>query len=145
MPRRTLLVVSLSLLVGFAPAPFPRPRRTAEKDDLQRIQGTWEVIQYERGGSDLLRSYKEVRIAFEGGRMTFHFDGRIGSRWDFVLEPASRPRALTRTHVGSKGRVARGIYRFEGDRLILCDHHSGPRPTEFDSKGNHYLIVLRRR
>lgn len=144
MSRRVLLVLSL-LLFGFAPAPLPRKQRPGEEDDLRKMQGTWVVTRYEYNGTDNVASFaSDLLIRFEGNRLSFVRRENVVSTWDFVLTPGS-PRALTRTLVGSSTRVARGIYRIEGDKLILCDDHGGTRPTEFDSRGGRWVIEMRRR
>ena len=146
MSTRLSLLAALVLVVGFAPAPLPRARRGPEPDDLQKMQGTWVVVKYELNKADILARYsQEIRFTFRGKRMTCSLNDDVRSTWDVELSPGSSPRAITETEA-SKSLVMRGIYRFEGDRLVIChDSGQGARPTEFDSEGSRYLIVLRRR
>jgi len=37
-----------------------------------------------------------------------------------------------------------GVYRFEGERLVLCYSQYGARPTGFDSDAGVYRMTLRR-
>jgi hypothetical protein len=39
--RRVLPLIAV-LLIGFAPAPFPKPNRSQE--DLKKMQGSWELL-----------------------------------------------------------------------------------------------------
>jgi uncharacterized protein (TIGR03067 family) len=144
---RLALALALLVVAGFAPAPLPRARRAEAEDDLRKMQGTWVVVKYEHDGGDHLASYREeIRFTFRGGRMTCSLNDDVRSTWDVELSPASVPRAITKTKVGGAAFVMRGIYRFEGERLVICqDNGDGKRPAEFDSRGNRWLIVMRRR
>jgi uncharacterized protein (TIGR03067 family) len=148
MGWRLLLLMALVLAAGFAPAPLPRRGRDDPATaDLRRMQGLWVVVKYEHGGLDHLSQYREqICFRFQGKGMTCELDGEVRSRWVVELSPAPTPRALTKTGVDQKW-LMNAIYRFEGQDLVICEAgaNNGPRPTEFDSKGNRYLIVMRRR
>lgn len=142
--RCCLVFVSL-VLVGFAPAPLPRRERrdTDSRPDLQRLQGTWDVLERQRGGVRQPPEKAEVRVT--GTRWTFAYASGAGSTWEIHLDPTKTPRritlALNHTH------SLLGIYRLDGDTLIVCycqpnDHTD--RPRRFDEGGGCWLITLRR-
>src|SRR4051812_10428277 len=113
MRGRLCLLLSLSLLAGFAPAPLPRTRRAdPEKDDLRKMQGTWVVLRYERNGMDHARGFAgTLYITFQGNRMSYVMnDNDVRSRWGLVLSPGSSPRALTATR-DDRRFINQGIYR----------------------------------
>jgi uncharacterized protein (TIGR03067 family) len=144
MKARCLLFVSLLLVTGFAPAPFLRTGRSnLATDDLRKLQGTWAVVKWELDGDDLTELTKEVRFTFDGDRLAYSMGDYVGSRWYIELSSMSAPRAITRTSE-DKQRVKEGIYRLEGDRLIICEGKRGRRPTQFNSVGRFLLIEMRR-
>jgi uncharacterized protein (TIGR03067 family) len=111
------------------------------------MQGEGVVTKYEYNGSDhrALAAYRDgIRFTFTGGRMTCSVGNEVRSTWDVELSPSSVPRAFTKTR-SDKLFVMKGIYRFEGAELIVCEDQRGTQPTEFDSKGGRYLIVMKRR
>jgi uncharacterized protein (TIGR03067 family) len=143
MRARLLLFISLMLLTGFAPAPFERTKRAdSREDELRMLQGTWLVVskKYDVGDRDFLDEQTHFTIA--NRRMTCTVNGEIRSERDIHVDPAARPRALTKTMVG-RAVVLEAIYRFDGDRLILCQ--SEKRPTAFESRGRCWLMVMKRR
>jgi uncharacterized protein (TIGR03067 family) len=148
MSGRLLLLMAMALVVGFAPAPLPRTRRAEPvKDDLQKMQGLWEVVKYERAGSDLVPQINaKVCYRIEGKRMTSVVDGNDGPYWNLELSPSSSPRALDKTLCLDSSFVTKAVYRFEGRDLVICQENGdGVRPTDFDSQQDRSLIVLKRR
>jgi uncharacterized protein (TIGR03067 family) len=105
------------------------------------------VTRYERNGSDHAPAFDgSLSIRFQGDRMSYVMGKNdVRSTWVFVLSPGPAPRALTATR-DDRLYVNHGIYRFAGDKLVICfNERGGPRPTEFDSRGNRFLLELRRR
>jgi uncharacterized protein (TIGR03067 family) len=116
----------LLLLTAFAPAPFPRhERRTESGNDMV---GTW------------------VGLVVTHDRFTYN------PQYDYALKVNSRtsPKTYDITGIGSatRGREFRGIYKIEGDVLILSYNvGAGPRPTAFEGqgRGEHVESHKRRR
>jgi len=143
MHARLLLFVCLLLVTGFAPAPFPRTTRPDPRaDDLRKLQGTWVVVDKHFDTGRLNLPDEQTHFTVANRRMTCTVNGETRSEWDIQVDPTARPRALTKTMVG-RGVVLEAIYRFDGDKLILCQ--SEKRPAAFESKGRCWLIVMKRR
>src|SRR3954468_2286644 len=114
MSRRMLLLTALALVVGFAPAPLPRPRRRdPAADDLRRMQGAWVPIRYEYAGKNILHG--AVRYEITGNRIDYWYGGQK-TTWTFELNAATMPRQMTSTRAQPPA-VWLGIYRFDGDSL----------------------------
>src|SRR5262249_43228652 len=96
------------------------------------MQGVWVVFEYKVEGGDLVGKFRETFcFRFEGSRLTCTTGDAVCSRWDLTLSPGSAPREITKKEVGGRC-VLRGIYRFEGDELVICqDDGEDRRPTEF--------------
>ncbi len=143
--RATLLTLAV-LVMGFAPAPFPR-RSKPEKDDLEKMQGLWQCIRRTHAGRPASRGNVTVEIA--SSRFRYRVDGRITTEWAVTLDSRKKPKVLDRQRVGGPGAmiVLRGIYRLEGDTLTVCYHQSQSegRPADFDGSGaGIWLMVLKR-
>src|SRR5689334_12719338 len=100
MHTRLVLLVSLMLLTGFAPAPFPRSSRSAKNlTDLERMQGAWVIVE-RRAGTRLFLNEKG-EATFRGNRWSFIFDGEVRSTWTVKLDPTANPRALDFVSTGN--------------------------------------------
>ena len=147
--RRLLLLLPV-LLLGFAPAPFPRPNPAT--DDQKAIQGDWKLISrtYEGGEEDHIVSTLEVKgnrwafcnaessfkspfiVSFRGKRRPWFYDGKSGDTPVVSME---------------------GIYKVEGDTLIICYitdelilQNPATRPLDFEGgKPGTWLDVFTRK
>lgn len=140
MSGRLFLFAALLLTVGFAPAPFRRGERGGPADeDLRKMQGTWVVVQ-KLYDSQPVSSELEVQIT--GRRMLWITEGKVRLEWDLDVNAGASPRQLTSTPP-KDGPLLLGIYRFEKDRLFVCQGNT--RPDGFDARGESWLLELRRR
>jgi uncharacterized protein (TIGR03067 family) len=106
--RRTLLLLA-GLLIGFAPAPFPRQQRpdAASQRDLQAMQGEWTE-----------RFADSAAVTIIGDRMVHTSD----YEWKLTLNGKTTPKRIKAVGVGPRlaGKTRLGIYRLEKDRIIIC-------------------------
>ncbi|MBY0232081.1 MAG: TIGR03067 domain-containing protein [Gemmataceae bacterium] len=117
--RRTLPLLAIACL-GFAPAPFLKPRAKPSHE----IIGLW------RGNYDLLVT---------ANRMTYNPGGVRPYAYDLRLDDSARPHAydITIPPGSFEGNGAVGIYRIEGDTLTVSYSPAGtPRPTAFHGPGS---------
>src|SRR5690349_3072845 len=130
-----MLATLLAILLSAADAPA---------DDLNAMEGTWTAVSWESEG----KSYPtEPRLEVEGDRFLWHFGNHKISTTVTNIDPAREPREIDLTVVeGAQEQTLLGIYKLEGDALILCTSHRGDRPTEFSAEpGSGYLLrVLKR-
>lgn len=60
----------------------------------------------------------------------------------YTIDPTKTPHTIDFVYLPNN-RVSRGIYRFDGDQLIICfDRAQGARPLTFSSKGGKYRVLL---
>jgi uncharacterized protein (TIGR03067 family) len=119
---RLVLLLAVGLSLAFAPAPFPRPaKRDPNKEDLKKIQGTWQ----EPGG---------FVWVIRGSRLKFVVGGKTISEWQITLDAGKKPKQFDlHWRAGSgQGVSPLGIYRLQGDVLTVC-FDDETRPTDFRS------------
>jgi uncharacterized protein (TIGR03067 family) len=139
----SLFVIAATLGLAFAPAPFPKSsRRDVPVDDLQRMQGRWDITEHRTGGRP--QGEAGFTLTVESGRWTFAIRGQERSRWNITLTPTAMPREVDMKHAGDGGTLLKAIYRFDGDTLTVCYSLGGARPTRFEGDGSNWLMVLKR-
>src|SRR5215212_359323 len=96
-PRRQFAAAALAaaLALGFAPVPKPKaPRVPTAKEELRRLQGTWQVVRYSRDGS-ALREVKGESEVIDGDRLScVSARGEVTARWSVVLRPSKSPKEI---------------------------------------------------
>jgi hypothetical protein len=139
---RRLLLLTVALVLGFAPAPMPRPRRHAEADPLL---GLWEGSARTRGGH-LVEDRKRMlitplRMVCAPGPEAREYVLRI----DRSREPATyRIDGVAGGRV--QGRHFWGVLRVEKDALTLTySATDGPMPTGFDGDRQGDFVEVYRR
>jgi len=70
-----------------------------------------------------------------------------GDAWTLTLDTAARPKTIDATQVNNATNIFRGIYRFEGDNLIICWRQNDNRPTDFTPgvQGVWYQVYQRQK
>jgi uncharacterized protein (TIGR03067 family) len=117
--------------------------------DEDRLQGSWHAVGGEFAGLKLSDDeLKLAKLAFTGEQMRGTFPPKgLAGEGSFKLNPMASPKQITVKATGSSNSTLEGIYRFEGERLVLCmGGGADQRPTEFSSKGarSYGVLVLER-
>src|SRR5262245_8248457 len=117
MRRRCILLLSLCLAVGFAPAPFPRADRRPKP--INEMLGRWE------------RPGTKLEITHDRFTHSADYD------YALTLNVSVNPRTYDIRGVGrsNAGWEFRGVYKVEGDTLILSYNSGTNRPLGFDGPG----------
>jgi uncharacterized protein (TIGR03067 family) len=110
--------------------------------DLKKMQGTWV-----NAGND----GPQHRWVIEGEKLKAKVNDGDEYSCTFALDPKAEPVpsiefTITEGPGGSVGKSAKGIYKFDGDRLVLCIALPGAdaRPAEFKTiEQESYLIELK--
>src|SRR4051812_28856194 len=113
-------VVPTLLFLLVAPIDDPADAARAER---ARHQGTWRAVAFEREGVATPEEIVEtITRTVDGGRVVWKRDGKPFAATTLTLRPDADPKGIDVAPEGGPDRdkVTRGIYRFEGDRLILC-------------------------
>ncbi len=141
---RASLGLVLSLLAGLvlggtALARSEEKPKTAE-DVLKSIQGTWNS---DADGID-------STWTFTGDKVKANINGQEYS-CKIKIDPAAKPHttidlAIDEGPDGSSGKDSKAIYKFDGEKLILCASAPGKdRPKDFEQTPDEaYLFVLKK-
>jgi uncharacterized protein (TIGR03067 family) len=135
--ERIMRLVSLAIVAILAPWAV-----AAESDAEARknLTGKWEGRVDEGATGHQLTINAERIVAKRDGKQDL---GEGTFQLDLTTQPF-RFDAL-RTKGPQKGKKYLGIYRLEGDTLKWCVSTPGnDRPTEFATKDNHFLLILKR-
>jgi uncharacterized protein (TIGR03067 family) len=119
-------------------APLPQ-------SDLQRLQGMWIAHSAEVEGKPLPPEKVVGSLRFQGNKLSLLMpDGKV-DEVSVTLRFAANPKQIDMVSL-DKQKHLRGIYRFDGDRLILCVDDGNGRPTDFTTKSGstRQLMVFKR-
>jgi uncharacterized protein (TIGR03067 family) len=135
-----LMIMALGLLPAACNRQAPP---AAPKTDLDRLQGTWNLVAAFQDGKPLPEDkVKQTTIVFKGD--TFRFPGsaeyatsRAGT---IKLDENKTPKEMDA--ISTEKEIMLGIYRLEEYGYKVCFAPAGkPRPTEFSSApGSGYIL-----
>jgi uncharacterized protein (TIGR03067 family) len=132
MKARLLMIAALGLLLG---ACNRQATAKTPKTDLDRLQGTWNLVSAIQDGNALPEDkVKQTTIVFKGD--TFRFPGsaeyatsRAGT---IKLDQTKTPKEMDA--ISTEKEVMLGIYALEENDYKVCFAPAGkPRPTESTS------------
>jgi uncharacterized protein (TIGR03067 family) len=113
-------------------------REAAAEKELKTIEGNWKLVRREVSGS--LEDVDDLKLAvvIEDAKMTWTKDGKdTGLSASVELDPTATPAAIDLEFTGAKllGEQRLGIYRLDGDKLILCwNKAEDRRPKKFTTR-----------
>jgi uncharacterized protein (TIGR03067 family) len=149
MRTYALAALAAATLLGWSPPPAAAADAKADavQKELAKFQGTWQLLSAETDGKKAPdERVQKIKVVIRGDRHTVHFgDQVLAKEVRFQLDPSREPKTVD--DLLEDGRVIRGIYALEGDRLRSCVANPGKeRPTQFTAKAGsgHTLRVFRR-
>jgi uncharacterized protein (TIGR03067 family) len=139
-----MLILAVALLLAESPK-----KDAIDKQELKKLAGAWTVIAHEHGGKKAaLKEISSLAVTMDADKMTTRDGTDVKEESAIVaLDPKSKPAAvdIKITSGGDKGKVVKGIYKLQDDKLTLCLAEPGKdRPKEFAGKEGtgHTLMVL---
>lgn len=142
-------VITFALvLVLAAPSPAQQQPAPKAKPDTEAIQGTWSIIGLEAGAkASPEKNYRGNSFTFGKDRVTLREGVYQAVDFTYTLDSTKTPKAIDlTTGKGGGSSTLKGIYKLEGDDLVLCLSLGGMRPTEFATKagGETETFTLKR-
>jgi uncharacterized protein (TIGR03067 family) len=140
---RVLLIGGSLLLLGFAPAPFPKPDRN-RGDDQTDVGGTWAFELYENSGRPDDYSKKEYVIEMTKEQFVFVTKGNSRTVYVMRLDPTASPPSFTWSMNNTVMFV--GSYRVQKNQVSMIFKYANNvamRPTDFGSKPEYHYVLRR--
>jgi uncharacterized protein (TIGR03067 family) len=136
--RRCGLFAAVVLALGFAPAPFPKP--DTAKDDLQKIQGTWNRISCTQGTLPPVPRPLNDTVVITGDRIAYPG----ASSWVLTLGNVKGTKTWDIKRAEGSGAWT-GVYELQGNTLRVCFTPSATRPKSIQpTKTGEYLQTFQR-
>ena len=141
MKAKLQMIVALGLLLAACNRQESPP--AASKTDLDRFQGTWNLVSATKDGNVLPQEkVKQTTIVFKGD--TFHFPGSAeyatSKEGTVKLDETKAPKEMDA--ISADKEVMLGIYVLQEYGYKVCFAPAGkPRPTQFTSApGSGYIL-----
>ena len=141
------LLLTMTFAASLLVAAGARGEDAAEAE-AKKLLGTWIVTTCEKDGEKVPEKVLQgevVRFIIRADSITIKVEDEIKSVERYTLDARAKPQAIDLTD--KEGRIARGIYSLDGEKLQICwTERSKARPTEFASKpGSGFdLFILKR-
>ena len=115
--------------------------------DLDKLQGTWNVITMSGDESDANDDPTKVTFSFKGDTVTISHKDHLGqsAMLRFVLGPSTKPKHIDFAPPSEKLKPSLGIYNLDEDDLSMClGTPDCGRPTAFITQRKATLFTLKR-
>jgi uncharacterized protein (TIGR03067 family) len=119
------------------------------KDDLKALEGTWDLIYFERDGKEV-KLQDDTKAINTGDKFVIKRGDQVIAAGTMKLDPSKKPKAseTTYTEGPDKGKTYKGIYQIDGDTVKFCRAGSPDDdwPTEFKTKpGSGQFVAVYKR
>ena len=150
MKRAVVAIIALAVsILGGDDAKGPKTDDAA-RADLKALAGTWATVGGEVKGAQISKDDLPFRWTFRAGGKLVFADLKQGteSTSAFTLDASETPKEIDLTYEGHaealKGARQYGIYKLEGDELVLCLTQPGAaeedRPKGFSTKEGEVML-----
>jgi uncharacterized protein (TIGR03067 family) len=146
MCRFVLLAAGLACLAGRSTSAAPGLKEKGDKADLKKLAGDWKVESWVQFGNPVPM---DATWSFTGDKYTLTMPANT-EEGSIKIGPEKKPPTIDLNITGGNcsGKEQPGIYKFDGDTLLVCLAWPGTtdRPTEFSSTAaNRYILVTLKR
>jgi uncharacterized protein (TIGR03067 family) len=143
-------VVGLVTAGGIGLLSAAAQKEGADQKELEKFQGKWVPVSTTIDGNALDEDeIKNRSLVYKGEKITFLYKDKERGTASVKIDPSKSPAQIDTTFGSGpgKGATLKGIYKFDGDMLTICNCGPGKdRPTEFASKpGSGTLLFVHQR
>ena len=146
-----LALVALTVGPTALPAAPAKDKEAKDsKDDAKKFEGDWTFTAWETNGQALPKEILEItKWSVKGDKYKFQM-GETEEEGTIKLDPAKKPATidLAITSGNDSGKDQVGIYKFDGESLVICLARPGvkDRPTEFKTteEDGQILVTIKR-
>jgi uncharacterized protein (TIGR03067 family) len=127
---------ALTASIAWAGAPRSPSEDAAESPALKAIQGTWVTPE---------NSNLDAKWVFKGEKLIASVNG-MDYEGKVKVDDKAKPHAtldieLTEGPEDAKGKIAKAVYKLDGDKLIVCVAHPGlDRPKDFEPQPDEVYV-----
>ncbi|HKB40636.1 MAG TPA: TIGR03067 domain-containing protein [Gemmataceae bacterium] len=120
----------------------------AKKKELEKMQGTWQVVGVELDGKKQPQAEVEktkLRLTIKGNKYVYKAGDTEVSEGSFEIDTTKDPKTIDASGTTKTGKVEKtiGIYEFKGDTMRVCLVPAGEeRPKEFATKADSKAAVM---
>ncbi len=116
----------------------------------QMLSGAWQVVTLTDNGDSMGPELVRRKIVQDGrisiaNRVITHFNPETGETrtTGYIINPSKSPKQIDL--ITPEERILPGIYKFEGDDLVVCfaSREGRPRPEQFESTSDSFFTLLR--
>jgi uncharacterized protein (TIGR03067 family) len=117
--------------------------------ELKALQGTWTLDAATLDGRDHTEIFAGMKLTLKGNEFATDFAGN-SDQGTFTIDAAKSPKRIdikTGEKGPFKGKTLPGIYKIDGDTLVICCHADAKtRPEEFaaHAKTRNMLLTYKR-
>jgi uncharacterized protein (TIGR03067 family) len=110
-------------------------------EDLDKLQGTWQIQEAEYDGGTIRGEAKQYTWDIKGDKYTIKCNGNFQELWSMKLNSSRVTKTIDGTHDITR-QTLMGIYQIKGDTLKICYDLTGRgRPDNFEAgKGSRRVV-----
>lgn len=136
---RTAAALMFSLLAAAAPTDDEVEPPPDRKNELRRMNGTYDVVLFERNGESANAArLRTMKVILKDGEGSF-LEGNSIFTSKITIFPQKRPREVDCVYTNGplNGTTIKGIYKIEKGKFTCCyGDISGQRPKDFSAGPN---------